>query len=189
MNLSQSAIAEMLGVQPSAVSRWEKDVFEPSDEQKFKLAEILGVSVAYLMGEQTRILRSMREEADLSLEEASMLLNIPTEELLKIEEEENPDKSIKKRIIRAYSNYLADDEEEEEEENQLLMPIQGGGLCGLGEGELNEALNVLAKDSLIRKSVRMMEDLTEEEKYKVWQWRGELNRHSGRTLVATTSPA
>lgn len=49
--LSQTHLAELLGVQPSAVSRWERDIFEPTDETKKKLAEMLGTTVAYLMGE------------------------------------------------------------------------------------------------------------------------------------------
>lgn len=49
--LSQTQLAELLDVQPSAVSRWERDIHEPSDKDKKRLAEILGTSVAYLMGE------------------------------------------------------------------------------------------------------------------------------------------
>ena len=107
----------------------------------------------------------------MSLSEASAFLGIEEEELQRIEEGVILlGAKDKKRIMRAYASYLADDGENEEEEGQQLIPIQGGGPCGLGESELSEALNVLAKDSLIRKSVRMMEDLTEEEKYKVWQY-------------------
>ena len=85
----------------------------------------------------------------MSLEEASTYLGIGQEELREIEEGR---KAIapteKKRLMRAYSHYLA----EGNGQGQDLIPIQGGGVCGEEGGELSEAMKVLAKDSLIRKS-------------------------------------
>ncbi len=180
-NMTQGELAELMGVSSNTVWRWAAGKVEPSDKTKKKMASLLNCSTAYFMDEtddptpsatvkeRDQVLRNIREGTGMSLLEASAFLGIEEEELQRIEEGTILlGAKDKKRIMRAYANYLADDGEEEE--NQLLMPIQGGGLCGLGEGELNEALNVLAKDSLIRKSVRMMEDLTEEEKYKVWQY-------------------
>lgn len=50
-NLSRPKLAELLGVKPNTVWRWENDERQPSDDDKRRLAQILGVSIAYLMGE------------------------------------------------------------------------------------------------------------------------------------------
>nr|WP_321500252.1 helix-turn-helix domain-containing protein [uncultured Dethiosulfovibrio sp.] len=179
--LSRSEIASRMGISRQTIFRWEKGENEPDDQTKKDLAKLLKTNIAYLMGEiddpspvdaskdNSQVLRNIREGTGLSLSEASAFLEIEEGDLQKIEEGTILlGAKDKKRIIRAYSNYLAD--EDEEEEGQGLTPIQGGGLCGSEGSELSEVIKALAKDSLIRKSVRMMEDLTEEEKYKVFQY-------------------
>ncbi len=171
-NLTQAALAEMVGVSRAAVYDWERGAYSPDGKNAEKLARALGIPVSLLFDEDVQKtnltpLKILREETEMSLEEASTYLGIGQEELREIEEGR---KSIapteKKRLMRAYSHYLA----EGNGQGQDLIPIQGGGVCGEEGGELSEAMKVLAKDSLIRKSVRMMEDLTEEEKYKVFQY-------------------
>nr|WP_321500030.1 helix-turn-helix domain-containing protein [uncultured Dethiosulfovibrio sp.] len=180
-NMTQGELAELMGVSSNTVWRWAAGKVEPSDKTKKKMASLLDCSTAYFMDEtddptpsatvrdRDQILRTLREGTGMSLSEASAFLGIEGEELQRIEEGAILlGAKDKKRIMRAYANYLADDGEEEE--GQQLIPIQGGGPCGLGEGELSEVLNVLAQNNLIRKSVRMMEDMTEEEQYKVFQY-------------------
>lgn len=52
MGLSGRDLAEILKVSPSSVSRWERGEAEPQDELKEKIAQLLGVSVGYLVGEE-----------------------------------------------------------------------------------------------------------------------------------------
>ena len=49
--IKQTHIAELLEVNVNTVSRWLSGDFNPTDDKKLKLAEILGTTVAYLMGE------------------------------------------------------------------------------------------------------------------------------------------
>ena len=49
--LSRPKLAEMMNVAPNSVWRWESGEREPEVETLRKLASVLGVSVAYLMGE------------------------------------------------------------------------------------------------------------------------------------------
>ena len=48
--LTQAALAEKFNVTPVAVSRWINETREPSDSIKMQLAELLDVSIDYLMG-------------------------------------------------------------------------------------------------------------------------------------------
>lgn len=49
-NMSQNKLAQILGVQPMAVSRYERGLREPDMETLQKLADYFDVSVDYLMG-------------------------------------------------------------------------------------------------------------------------------------------
>ena len=49
--IKQARIAEIMGVSNNTISRWVTGQFEPSDDKKVMLAEILKVPVSYLMGE------------------------------------------------------------------------------------------------------------------------------------------
>ncbi len=49
--LTVQQLADMVGVSRVSASRWESNVYEPDDAMKRRLAELLGVTVAYLMGE------------------------------------------------------------------------------------------------------------------------------------------
>lgn len=48
---TQTQLAELLSVTQNSIWRWEKNMSEPDDKKKKELANILNVSVAYLMGE------------------------------------------------------------------------------------------------------------------------------------------
>jgi transcriptional regulator with XRE-family HTH domain len=50
LGLSQSALAEKIGVSPSAVGMYEQDRREPSLSAMVTMSEVLGVSVDYLLG-------------------------------------------------------------------------------------------------------------------------------------------
>lgn len=51
--LSQTALAERLGVKQNTISDWESEKFEPGVEKLAKLAEIFGVSIDELCGRKT----------------------------------------------------------------------------------------------------------------------------------------
>jgi antitoxin CcdA len=54
LGLSQAALAEQLGVTASAVGQWEILYTDPATDKVGPLAEILRVSVDWLLGEQRR---------------------------------------------------------------------------------------------------------------------------------------
>ena len=49
--ISQSRLSELLGVTRGTITRWENDTRTPDEETKREIADALGVSVSYLMGE------------------------------------------------------------------------------------------------------------------------------------------
>ena len=49
--IKQKELAKMLNISENTMYRWEAGLNSPSDKDKGRLAEILGVSIAYLMGE------------------------------------------------------------------------------------------------------------------------------------------
>lgn len=51
-DLSQSQLAEKVGVQPFSISRYETGVQYPSIETLLKLSEVLKVSVDHLLGKE-----------------------------------------------------------------------------------------------------------------------------------------
>ena len=54
-NLTQEELANMLGVSPQAVSKWENDAACPDISLLPKIAEIFGVTIDELMNEQGSI--------------------------------------------------------------------------------------------------------------------------------------
>lgn len=52
LSLSADELGVQLGVSGATVSRWEKNIHEPDDETKKRLAIVLNISIAYLMGEE-----------------------------------------------------------------------------------------------------------------------------------------
>jgi|BEDMetMinimDraft_1075159.scaffolds.fasta_scaffold06280_2 transcriptional regulator with XRE-family HTH domain len=50
-HLTQPALAELLKVRPQTVSGWEKGTREPDLSQLRRIADVLGVTVAWLVGE------------------------------------------------------------------------------------------------------------------------------------------
>lgn len=49
-NMSQSRLAELIGVAQSNVSDWENDVSRPEYDNLIKIAKIFDVSTDYLLG-------------------------------------------------------------------------------------------------------------------------------------------
>lgn len=50
MGYSREKLSDMLNVEAHTLFRWEKNHREPSDDMKWKIAELLGVDIAWLMG-------------------------------------------------------------------------------------------------------------------------------------------
>lgn len=50
-NLTQSELADLAGVTKTAISNWERGSYSPDSVNLKKLAEALGTTVAYLLGE------------------------------------------------------------------------------------------------------------------------------------------
>lgn len=66
--LSRPKLAELLGVKPNTIWLWENGERQPSDDDKHRLAQILGVSIAYLMGEDVVVpQRGKRDDAIVSV--------------------------------------------------------------------------------------------------------------------------
>ena len=191
IGLTQEALAAQIGVSRMTVISWEKGKFEPGRDNTKDLALVLGTTSSFLMGESkdpspepqkplpsTCILRAMREQTGLSLDEAATLINLSAESLDRVETyEDEADNALKGKLLQAYGKYLAGKDGETqgmepkpEKKRPEMVPIQGGGACAEESNELVRAVETLAKNSLIRKSVRMMEDLTEEERQKVFQY-------------------
>ena len=189
IGLTQEELAAKIGVSRMTVISWEKGKFEPGRDNTKDLALALGTTSSFLMGESsapspeppkpsTGILRAMREETGLSLDEAATLINLSAEYLDRVETyEDEADNALKGKLLQAYGKYLAGKDGETqgtdpkpEKKRPEMVPIQGGGACAEESSELVRAVETLAKNSLIRKSVRMMEDLTEEERQKVFQY-------------------
>lgn len=73
MGLSQTQLGEMLGTTQNTVWRWENDRITPDDDTKLKLAQILNVSVAYLMGESDILTPKGENSIDKMLSELSQI--------------------------------------------------------------------------------------------------------------------
>ena len=67
-NLKQDELAEMLGVSPQAVSKWENDLSCPDINSIPDLAEILGVSVEDLM--------QVKKEAEAPVSKVAEIMEI-----------------------------------------------------------------------------------------------------------------
>ena len=75
--MSQEKVAELVGVSRQAVTKWEANQSAPNTENLFKLAEILGTTVDFLLAsreaenspaEQISYLYKMEEEKKLQSE-------------------------------------------------------------------------------------------------------------------------
>ncbi len=52
LNLTQEYLAKELNISRQAVSKWEKEISEPSMENLVKLSEIFGVDIGYFKNEK-----------------------------------------------------------------------------------------------------------------------------------------
>lgn len=71
--LSQDQIAAIVGKTRQAVSKWERDEAQPSQEDLLRLSDALGVSVAYLLGETDE----PRRPEDILAEQAMPVVPVP----------------------------------------------------------------------------------------------------------------
>lgn len=69
MGYSQTQLGEMLGTTQNTIWRWENNRITPDDDTKLKLAQILNVSVGYLMGEDNTPKSAEGNSFDMMLSE------------------------------------------------------------------------------------------------------------------------
>lgn len=77
--LTQVDVAEKLGISQPAYASWERGVKKPTQENLVKIAQILNVSVDYLVGNS--------EEAEGDLENIELLFRMNSKELTDEEKE------------------------------------------------------------------------------------------------------
>jgi transcriptional regulator with XRE-family HTH domain len=73
--MNQGELAEKISVSLDTVSRWETGKRMPRAEDLAKLALVLGVSVAYLMGETSKMLPNQKELKDVIKERRQLFHN------------------------------------------------------------------------------------------------------------------
>ena len=69
-HLTQSQVAQRIGVTASMVSSYETDIRLPSYEVMLRIADVFGVSVDYLLGRETK---RYIDISDLSEDEATVI--------------------------------------------------------------------------------------------------------------------
>lgn len=73
-NLTQSQLADKLGCNQTAIGKYERGDLQPSIETLFKLADIFGCSIDYLLGREDDFGNiSVTTNSDLTAEEKVML--------------------------------------------------------------------------------------------------------------------
>lgn len=167
--MKQTRIAELLEVNVNTVSRWLSGDFNPTDEKKLRLAEILNTTVAYLMGEtdHPNIGNSLiigeipkpepSEKAKREIEimkralgsgykhEGPTLLGAAWD---KIEKEEKMQSNV----------HLAIDDEPESMEDQILIPVlspEQTACCGNGIPCADMTYNSSEKVHIAKKDIGM----------------------------------
>lgn len=88
--LKQASIARALEVNVNTVWRWAKGLADPDDNTKKKLAQMLNVSVAYLMGEDDLTPLSPSDDGDREGESETVslqVLSVPAGTVLKHSDE------------------------------------------------------------------------------------------------------
>lgn len=73
LNISQEALAELVGSTQRQVSKYENGINKPTSEVLSKMADALQTSADWLLGRTEIIERSMRGQGDLSEEEIEIL--------------------------------------------------------------------------------------------------------------------
>ncbi len=72
-NMTQSEVAEILGVKPATISKYEAGILEPNVESLKRLSEIFGISIDELLKEDVfdiskiNVLEVLREQKDMKL--------------------------------------------------------------------------------------------------------------------------
>jgi len=152
LNMSRSDLAERLGVGTNTVFRWEKGQRSVDDEKKKEIAKILQCTVSYLMGEiddpspqgsgkkaPEGVLRYLRDQTGLSLDEVAALINLPAEDLDLMEKDENrANDTLKQKLIKTYGRYLSDRDGETQRETERKK--------GQSEEDLETLIKMLAAE-------------------------------------------
>lgn len=79
--LSQAALGKMIGTSGDIIGRYERDIMTPSIEVIIKIADVLGVSIDYLVGKTSMVLdldtlQRMEEVAKLSEEDKAYIFQL-----------------------------------------------------------------------------------------------------------------
>ena len=95
-NFTQVEVAEKLGISQPAYASWERGVKKPTQENLVKIAQVLNVSVDYLVG-------NLEEESD-ELDNIELLFRMNSKGLT--EEEKRLCRSVFRKICSNADDYL-----------------------------------------------------------------------------------
>jgi len=149
---TQQDLASRVGVTKTTILDWEKDRYSPVGQNLISLAKALNVSAAFIMGETNDpspqgtgkkapegVLRYLRDQTGLSLDEAAALINLPAEDLELMEQyEDRADDTLKQKLIKAYGRYLSARDGETQQETEKKK--------GQSEEDLETLMKMLAAE-------------------------------------------
>lgn len=121
--LSQEELANAIGSTKSAISRYESGKRKPEFDQIQRIANVLDVTVSYLLGWDTA--KDRLHDAGLSIDDLAAELGITRQTLLDILNSDSSDATPK--IIRAATLLAAD----VEQQRDAIVKRIGDGLAGL----------------------------------------------------------
>ncbi|EFC90082.1 transcriptional regulator, XRE family [Dethiosulfovibrio peptidovorans DSM 11002] len=149
---TQQDLASRVGVTKTTILDWEKDRYSPVGQNLISLAKALNVSAAFIMGETNDpspqgtgkkapegVLRYLRDQTGLSLDEAAALIDLPAEDLELMEQyEDRADDTLKQKLIKAYGRYLSARDGETQQETEKKK--------GQSEEDLETLMKMLAAE-------------------------------------------
>lgn len=149
---TQQDLASRVGVTKTTILDWEKDRYSPVGQNLISLAKALNVSAAFIMGETNDpspqgtgkkapegVLRYLRDQTGLSLDEAAALIDLPAEDLELMEQyEDRADDTLKQKLIKAYGRYLSARDGETQQEMEKKK--------GQSEEDLETLMKMLAAE-------------------------------------------
>lgn len=104
LDLKQEELAKKIGVSPSAIGMYERDLREANDDIKIKMAELFECSVDYLIGKSD--IRNPGKQIDEVLNEA--MIGMSKEEYEKLSETQ-------KKQIRDFALFVKKQNEDKKE--------------------------------------------------------------------------